>query len=97
MYWFKIYCHFYKTLNEKSINRSINPSARSGWNKLDFNHRNSESLNNFKKKLLNYMRALANKIIDTHNPLGIKLFTRLRLGLKVTFMNIDLGIAFKIL
>ena len=84
-------------MKNQSIDQSINPSARSGWNKLDFNHRNSESLNNFKKKLLNYMRALANKIIDTHNPLGIKLFTRLRLGLKVTFMNIDLGIAFKIL
>ena len=84
-------------MKNQSIDQSINPSARSGWNKLDFNHRNSESLNNFKKKLLNYMRALANKIIGTHNPLGIKLFTRFLLGLKVTFMNIDLGIAFKIL
>ena len=60
---------------------SFFPSAISEWNKLDLNSRNSASLNAFKKKLLNFIRACANSIFDIHNPLGIKLLTRLRLGL----------------
>ena len=51
------------------------------FNKVDLNIRNSASLNVFKKKLLNFMRPCANNIFDIHNPLGIKLLTRLRLGL----------------
>ena len=35
----------------------------------------------FKKKHLNFIRPCANSIIDIHTPLGIKLLTRLRLGL----------------
>ena len=50
-------------------------------NKLDFNIRNSASLNTFKKKLLNFIGPCANSIFDIHNPLGIKLLARLRLGL----------------
>ena len=53
----------------------------SEWNKLDLNIRNSASLNTFKKKLLNFIRPCANSIFDIHKPLGIKLLTRLRLGL----------------
>ena len=34
-----------------------------------------------KKKLLNFIRPCANSIFNIHNPLGIKLLTRLRLGL----------------
>ena len=60
---------------------SFFPSAISEWNKLDLNIRNSASLNTFKKKLLNFIRPCANSIFDIHNPLGIKLLTRLRLGL----------------
>ena len=56
-------------------------SAISEWNKLDLNIRNSASLNVFKKKLLYFIRPCANSIFDIHNPLGIKLLTRLRLGL----------------
>ena len=55
-------------------------SAITEWNKLDLNIRNSASLNTFKKKLLNFIPC-ANSIFDIHNPLGIKLLTRLRLGL----------------
>ena len=51
------------------------------WNKLELNIRNSTSLNTFKNKLLNFIRPCANSIFDIHNPLGIKLLTRLRLGL----------------
>ena len=57
------------------------PSAISEWNKLDLNIRNSASLNVFKKKLQSFIWSCANSIFDIHNPLGIKLLTRLRLGL----------------
>ena len=60
---------------------SFFPSAISEWNKLDLNIRNSASLNAFKKKLLNFIRPCANSIFNIHNPLEIKLLTRLRLGL----------------
>ena len=43
--------------------------------------RNSASLNIFKKKLLNFIRPCANSIFDIHNPLEIKLLTRLHPGL----------------
>ena len=60
---------------------SFFPSAISEWNKLDLNIRNSASLNAFKKKILNFIRPCSNSIFDIHSPLGIKLLTRLRLGL----------------
>ena len=56
-------------------------SAISEWNKFDLNFRNSSSLSTFKKKLLNFIRPSANSIFNNHNPLGIKLLTRLHLGL----------------
>ena len=60
---------------------SFLPSAITEWNKLDLNIRNSEILNAFKKKLPNFIRPCRNSILDIHNPLGIKLLTRLRQGL----------------
>ena len=60
---------------------SFFPSALTEWNKLDLNIRNSESLNTFKKRLLNFIRPCTNSIFDIHNPLGTILLTRLRLGL----------------
>ena len=57
---------------------SFFPSAISDRNKLDLNIRNSESLNAFKKKLLNFIRPCGNSIFDIHNPLRIKFLTRLR-------------------
>ena len=60
---------------------SLFPSAISEWNKLDLNIRNSASLNAFKKKLLNFTWPCANSIFDIHKSLGIKLLTRLRLGI----------------
>ena len=60
---------------------SFFPFSISEWNKLGLKIRNSASLNTFKKKLLNFIRSCANSIFDLHNPLGIKLLARLRLGL----------------
>ena len=56
------------------------PSTISEWNNLDCKIRNSGSLSIFKKNLLNFIRPCANSIFNIHNPYGIKLLTRLRLG-----------------
>ena len=39
--------------------------------------------NTFKIKLLNFIQPCANSILNIHNHLGIKLLTRLRLGLSL--------------
>ena len=57
------------------------PSVVIEWNKLDQNIRNSENLFIFKKKLLKFIRPSGNSVFRCHNPKGIKLLTRLRLGL----------------
>ena len=51
------------------------------WNKLDCNIRNSETINIFKSKIRKFIRPTAHRIFDCHNPIGVKLITRLRLGL----------------
>ena len=56
-------------------------SAITEWNKFDLNIRNSARLSAFKKNLLNFILPPANSIVDIHNPIRIKLLTRLRLGL----------------
>ena len=60
---------------------SFFPSVVIEWNKLDQNIRNSENLFIFKKKLLKFIRPSGNSVFKCHNPKGIKLLTRLRLGL----------------
>ena len=60
---------------------SFFPSAVIEWNKLDLNIRNSESLNVFKNSLLKFIRPSGNSVFNCHNPRGVKLLTRLRLGL----------------
>ena len=57
------------------------PSAIIEWNNLDPNLRNSKSISVFKEKKLNFIRPCPNSFFDCHNPKGIKLITRLRLGL----------------
>ena len=48
---------------------------------LDFNIRNSENLALFKKRILAFIRPSANSAFHCLNPNGLKLITRLRLGL----------------
>ena len=50
-------------------------------NKLNWKIRNSGSLTIFVKNLLNFIRPCANSIFNIHKPYGIKLLTRLHLGL----------------
>ena len=60
---------------------SFFPFVVTEWNKLDLNIHNSENLFIFKKKLLKFIRPSGNSVFRCHNPKGIKLLTRLRLGL----------------
>ena len=57
------------------------PSVIIEWNNLDSNLRNSKSISVFKEKILNFIRPSPNSVFDIRNPKGIKLITRLRLGL----------------
>ena len=57
------------------------PSTVIEWNKVDKNIRKSESLNIFKKSILKFIRPSQNRVYNYHYPKGIKLLTRLRVGL----------------
>ena len=57
------------------------PSSIVEWNKLSREVRNSENIRIFKKRILEFIRPSPNSIFDIYNPYGIKLLTRLRLGL----------------
>ena len=51
------------------------------WNKLDPGLRKAESLLLFKTNILKFKRPSSNSVYNCHNPKGLKLITRLRLGL----------------
>ena len=57
------------------------PSSIKEWNRLDIDIRKSDSISIFKKRILSFIRPLPNKVSNSHNPQGLKLLTRLRLGL----------------
>ena len=57
------------------------PSTIIEWDKLDSNIRNSETLNTFKSNIFKLIRSTANSIFGCNNLIGVKLLTRLRLGL----------------
>ena len=60
---------------------SFFPYSISEWNKLDPDLRNAKSYSLFRKSLLRIGRPSPNHIYKIHDPLGLKLLTRLRLGL----------------
>ena len=63
------------------FSNSFFPSTVTEWNKLDRDIRNSDSLNVFKLSLLKFVRPVTNSGFETNNPYGLKLLTRLHLGL----------------
>ena len=63
------------------LKKSFFPSTNFEWNKRDHNIRNSSSFNNFRKSILKFIRPSADSFFNFHNPKGMKLITRLRLGL----------------
>ena len=60
---------------------SVFPSTAIEWNKLDSNIKHFETVALFKKRILAFIRPFANSPFQCHNPKGLKLITRLRLGL----------------
>ena len=60
---------------------SISFYSISEWNKLDPDLRNAKSYSMLRKSLLKFGRPSPNHIYKIHDPLGLKLLTRLRLGL----------------
>ena len=60
---------------------SFLPYVVKGWNKLDPVKRSCQPYESFRKALLNVVRPSENKISNIHDQVGIKLLTRLRLGL----------------
>ena len=57
------------------------PLVISVQNKLDLKIRNSATLESFKKQILSSIRPRRNSTFKLHNPLGIKLHTRVRVNL----------------
>ena len=57
------------------------PSCSSNWNQLDPNIQNSSSIEIFKRALLSFIRPKSANVYKIHHPRGLKLLTRLRLGL----------------
>ena len=56
-------------------------SSRSYFIRYDKNIRKSEGLNILKKNILKIIRPSQNRVYNRHNPKGIKLLIRLRVGL----------------
>ena len=57
------------------------PVGLKEWNRLDIDIRKSDSISIFKKRILSFIRPLPSKVSNCHNPQGLKLLTRLQLGL----------------
>ena len=51
------------------------------WNKLDWEIKNSESIETFLKRILSLIRTSPNSTFNCDKPRGIKLLSRIRLGL----------------
>ena len=60
---------------------SFFPYSIAEWNKLHNNIRNSVSYLAFRKALLNYIRPSPNSVFNVFDPTGLKLLTRLRVGM----------------
>ena len=60
---------------------SKTPSTIIEWNNLDPHLRKSENFLVFKSNILKFIRPSPNSVYNCHNPRGICLITRLRLGL----------------
>ena len=63
--------------------KSFFPSTVIEWNKIEKNIRKSESFNIFKKSILKFIRPSQNRVYHCHNPIGIRLITRFRVGLSL--------------
>ena len=88
--WFRRLCYFFKIqssclpqyLNDLIPKLSLRYSTRlNEWNNLYNIIKSSESYSVLRKKMLNLIRPKCNDTYGIYNPTGLKLLTRLRLGL----------------
>ena len=94
---------FYATRNVDSIplikikheffKSTFFPSTIIGWSKLDPTIRNAESFGIFKSNILKFIRPTPRSFSNCYNHKGIRLMTRLRLGL--SHLNINSITIFK--
>ena len=63
------------------LKNSFFPAVITEWNNLDISIRNSSSCHIFKNLILKFIRPEPNRISSTQNFEGLKLLTRMRLGL----------------
>ena len=63
------------------MQNSFFPCVIGKWNKLNPEIRRSDSYNIFRKSISNFIRLSASKIYNINDTIGIKLITRLRLGI----------------
>ena len=68
-------------VKHRFFENSFFPATITEWNDLDYSLCNAPSINVFKKNILKFIRLGPNKVFNIYNPYGLKLLTRLRLGL----------------
>ena len=68
-------------IRTKQFKSTFFPSCIFNWNQLNPDIKNSSSLEIFKRALLKFIRPKAANVYKIHHPRGLKLLTRLRLGL----------------
>ena len=68
-------------IRTKKFKSTFFPSCTSNWNQLDPNIQNSSSIEIFKRALLKFIRPKPAQVYKIHHPRGLKLLTRIRLGL----------------
>ena len=68
----------FKTRTE-SFKHCFLPFCISEWDKLDYSLRNAESIQRFKSILKEFFNFKQKSLFSIHDPVGVKLFTRLRL------------------
>ena len=67
--------------NRNFYKNSFFPSTTIEWNNLDHDLRDTESYTLFRSSILKFIRPSPNSFYDRQNIMGVKLVTRLRIGL----------------
>ena len=68
-------------ISELNVSNQHFPSSSFNWNQLGTNIQNYASLEIFKRELLIFIRPKPAGVYKIHHPKGLKLLTRLRLGI----------------
>ena len=70
------------SVKQTFFKNSYFPSTVIEWNNIYISIRSSESFAHFKKSILQFIRPLPNRTFNCQKPIGIKLITGLKLGLR---------------